>query len=138
MPPDYSRPAPAPASFSLARHSGLLALRLTAGGSLLCWYGVREALGAWAHIWQKSPWSLPSQLSALGFPAALPLALSLVGLTLLGSLFIVLGLLTRLSAIILGLVAIATACLYTAYPEIEEKALLYTGLCLASVWEKTA
>ena len=131
MPPDYSRSAPATASFPLARHAGLLVLRLTAGGSLLCWYGFREVTGAWSHIWHKTPWALPGQLAVLGFPFSLPLGLLLVCFTLLGAAFIILGLLTRLSAAILGLVSVTTAFLYTAYPEIEEQALLYTGLCLA-------
>ena len=131
MLPDYPRPAPTASSSPLARHCGLLVLRLTAGGSLLFWYGGREAMGAWSHVWQKTPWALPGQLTALGFPAGLTLALLLVSLVLLGSLFIILGLLTRLSAITLGLVSLTTAFLYTAFPEIEEQALLYTGICLA-------
>ncbi len=132
MPLDYTRSAaPVPASHSFTRHLGLLLLRLTAGGSLLIWYGWREGLSAWSHVWHKTPWAIPGQLATLGFPLPLALAITLVVLTLLGSLFIMLGLLTRLSALALGLVAAVTALLYTAYPEIEEQALLYTGLCLA-------
>jgi uncharacterized membrane protein YphA (DoxX/SURF4 family) len=131
MPLDYSRPASVVPPPSLARNFGLLLLRLTAGGSLLFWYGGREALTAWSHIWHKTPWGLPAQLNTLGFPLALPIGLTLVILTLLGSFFMVIGLLTRLSSIAMGLVATVTAFLFTAHPEIEEQALLYTGLCFA-------
>lgn len=131
MPPDYSRSAPAAAPPALSRQLGLLLLRLTAGTSLLFWYGGREALAAWSHIWHKTPWTLPGQLAALGFPLAWPVAVFLVILTLLGSAFVILGLLTRLSAFALGLTATVTALLFTAHPAIEEHALLYAGLCFA-------
>lgn len=129
---DYSRPAPTTVrSTPMTRHLGLLLLRLTAGLSLLCWYGGREALAAWSNIWHKTSWALPGQLVTLGFPLAWPLAVFLVILTLLGSVFIILGLLTRLSALALGMTAAITALLFTAHPTIEEHALLYAGLCFA-------
>ena len=128
---DYSRSAPAAAPTPITRHLGLLLLRLTAGGSLLFWYGGRQAITGWNHIWHKTPWDLLGQLTALGFPLSLTVGIFLVILTILGSTFIMLGLLTRLSAMALGMVGAVTALLYTAYPEIEEQALLYTGLCLA-------
>lgn len=131
MPLDYSRPAPVVPPLSVARNAGLLLLRLTCGGSLLFWYGAREALNAWSHIWHKTPWGLPAQLTTLGFPLALPTALTLVVLSLMASVFIVIGLLTRISSVAISLVAAVTAVLFTAYPEIEEKALLYAGLCFA-------
>ena len=128
---DYSRSAPATAPTSITRHLGLLLLRFTAGGSLLFWYGGRQAITGWNHIWHKTPWALPGQLAGLGFPLSLTVSIFLVILTILGSTFIMLGLLTRLSAIAMGVVAAVTALLFTAYPEIEEQALLYTGLCFA-------
>lgn len=131
MPLDYTRPAPAVPAPALARNFGLLLLRLTAGGSLLFWYGGREGLAAWSHIWHKTPWGLPGQLTTLGFPLALPVGFTLVILTLLGAFFMVIGFLTRLSSVAMGLIALVTAFLFTAYPDIEEEALLYTGLCFA-------
>lgn len=131
MTTDYSRTAPVASTNAATRHLGLLILRLTAGGSLLFWYGGRQALVGWSHIWHKTPWALPGQLTSLGFPLGVPTAIFLVVLTLLGSLFVMIGLLTRLSALSLGLVASVTALLFTAHPAIEEPAILYTGLCLA-------
>ncbi len=128
---DYSRAPTTTSTATTARHLGLLLLRLTAGGSLLCWYSGRQALLGWSHLWQKTPWELPGQLTTLGFPLALPLAVFLVILTFAGALFMILGLLTRLSAILIAVVAAVTAILFTAYPVVEERALLYTGLCLA-------
>ena len=132
MPPDYPRSAPAAVPPpSTARQLGLLLLRITAGTSLLFWYGGREALSAWSHLWQKTPWALPGQLATLGFPLAWAVATFLVLLVLIGSSFIILGLLTRLSALALGLTAGVTALLFTAHPAVEEHALLYAGLCFA-------
>jgi uncharacterized membrane protein YphA (DoxX/SURF4 family) len=130
MPIDYNRPAPASPARSFARHLGLLGLRLVTGTALQVWHGWREGLLAWSHLWHKTAWDLPAQLAALGFPFSIALAGFLVITTLLGSVLLVLGLLTRLSAVVLAVLAVITAVLYAAYPMVAELAVLYAGACL--------
>lgn len=127
---EYNRPVPPVPSANVARNLGLLVLRLATGGALLYWHGWKGSLAAWSHIWHKTTWDLPGQLATLGFPIPLPLGLTLVVTALLGSLFLILGLLTRLSAVLLALLAVITALLYRAHPGIAEMAVLYTGACL--------
>ena len=136
MPPEYPRPAPVAAKVaqSFARSMGLLTLRLVTGGALLFWRAWAQAEGAWSFIWQKTPWDLPQNLSAMGFPLALPLGLALVLLVLVSALFLMIGLLTRLSALILATLAIVASALYHAYPAAAETAVLYAGACLACAW----
>lgn len=136
MPPDYTRPAPAASKVaqSFARSMGLLTLRLVTGGALLFWHAWAQAHQAWSSIWHKTPWDLPSTLAAMGFPLAFPLALALVLLLLLSSSFLMIGLLTRLSALLLATLAIIASALYHAYPAIAETAVLYAGAGLASAW----
>jgi uncharacterized membrane protein YphA (DoxX/SURF4 family) len=130
MTTDYPRSSPAQVP-RLSLHVGLLVLRITTGGSLIAWHVAREGIGGWAHIWDKTSWTLPVALASLGFPVALPLAISLVVITLLGSFFMMLGLLTRLSAFVLMALAIVTALLYHAFPATAQLAVLYAGSFLA-------
>lgn len=134
-PSPVHRPTPAvsPATVglpSLMRATGLLVLRLAAGLSLLGWHGWREAYGAWFHLWRKTSWSFPSTLGAMGFPWPVPSAVTLVAIGVLCSVFLVLGLLTRVSAILLGTAAVTAAFLYKAYPDRAEKYLLYAAIYL--------
>jgi len=131
MPFEYTRATPAAPSFLISRQLGLLLLRLTAGGSLLYWHAGGQIPAAWSHIWHKTPWELPGQLASLGFPLPLPLAILAILLVLLGALGLVVGLLTRLSAILLGIITGLTALLYFHYPAILEPAILLSGLCFA-------
>lgn len=136
MPPDYTRAAPAASAAkvaqSLARSIGLLTLRLVTGGALLFWHGWSQGRSAWSHIWQKTPWDLPGVLAAMGFPLSLALAFALVLIVLLSASFLMIGLLTRLSALLLASLAIIASALYHAYPGIAETAVLYAGAGLTS------
>ena len=127
---DYSRTTPAQAP-KWAHHVGVLILRVATGGSLIAWHCAPKAMAGWAHIWDKTPWPFPDELANMGFPMALPLALSLVVITLLGSIFIILGLLTRPMAFVLAVFSIVTALLYHSYPTTAPMAVLYAGSFLA-------
>src|SRR6187402_1706838 len=102
MPLEYNRPAPPPPSLHPARQLGLWVLRLATGGTLIFWHGWREATAGWSHLWHKTEWALPGQLGSLGFPVPLALSLVLVVVSLLGAAFLILGLLTRSSAVLLA------------------------------------
>jgi hypothetical protein len=130
MPIEYTR-APAAVSPQISRQIGLLVLRLTVGGSLLYWQISRQLPAAWSHIWQKTEWELPGQLAGLGFPLPLPLAIALILLVFLTAMAIMLGLLTRLSAVLLSSVCVITALLYRHYPQVVQPALLLAGACCA-------
>ncbi|MES2708394.1 MAG: DoxX family protein [Verrucomicrobiota bacterium] len=128
----YRTPSTHPQGFSsLLQAVGLLLLRLTAGLSLLVWHGWREAFGAWLHLWRKTAWPFPETLKSLGFPWPLPVGVALVVIGVFCSIFLVLGLLTRVSAALLGTAAVTSAILYQAYPDRAEKYLLYAGAYLA-------
>lgn len=125
----YRTPPVHPPGFqSLLQALGLLLLRLTAGLNLLLWHGWRETFGAWLHLWRKNPWPLPETLGSLGFPWPLPVAVALVVIAVFSSIFLILGLLTRISAALMAVAAITSAVLYQAYPERAEKYLLYAGI----------
>lgn len=131
MPLEYNRPAPPAPSVHPARQLGLLVLRLTTGGTLILWHAWREAAAGWSHLWHKSPWTLPTHLAELGFPFPLAVSIALVVTAFLGAIFVLLGLLTRSSSVLLATLAMATAFLYAAYPATAEIAVLYAGACLA-------
>lgn len=124
----YRTPPSHPQGFqALLQASGLLLLRLTVGLNLLIWHGWRESFGAWLHLWRKTPWAFPETLASLGFPWPIPVAVTLVTVGVLGSIFLILGLLTRISATVLATAAVTAAILYQAYPDRSEKYLLYAG-----------
>lgn len=131
MPLEYNRPAPPAPSLHPARQLGLLVLRWATGGTLIFWHAWREATAGWSYLWHKTTWSLPAQIGNLGFPAPLAVSIALVVIALLGAVFVMLGLLTRSSAALLALLAMATAFLYSAYPSVAENAVHYAGSCLA-------
>lgn len=131
MPLDYSRPAPAAPPADPLRHIGLLVLRLVTGGTLLLWHAGREAVTGWKYLWYKTPWDLPGQLGILGFPAPLAVGLGAVIVCLFGAAFLVLGLLTRISALLICSLSVITAILYAAYPVVAESAVLLAGASLA-------
>ena len=130
MPIEYTR-APTAVSSPLSRQIGLLILRITVGGSLLYWQISRQLPAAWSHIWHKTEWELPGQLAGLGFPLPFPLAIALILLVLLTALAIMLGLLTRLSSVLLSSVCFITALLYRHYPLVVQPAVLLGGACCA-------
>ncbi len=115
---EYYRTPPVhpPGFHSLLQALGLLLLRITAGLSLLTWHGWRETFGAWLHLWRKTTWSFPETLGSLGFPWPIPFAVALVIIGVLCSIFLILGLLTRISAALLGVAAITSAILYPPEP----------------------
>ncbi len=131
MPLDHSRPASSPPSPSILLNLGLLVLRIVAGSCLLAAHGWEAGRAAWSHIWHKTPWGLPGQLADLGFPFSLPLGIAMILLTLLGGLFLILGLLSRSSALVMGLMTLMAALLYRAFPSAAETAVLYTGIFVA-------
>lgn len=128
----YRSPQSAPPGF-LTRSIPLLVLRLSAGLSLLLWHGWRETFGAWLLLWRKTPWAFQETVAARGFPAPLPLSIALVIIGVLGSVFLILGLLTRVSSALLCVGAVTAAALYQADPDRAEKYLLYAAVYLVLV-----
>ncbi|MDB6069271.1 MAG: hypothetical protein JWL81_442 [Verrucomicrobiales bacterium] len=132
MPLEYSRPPqPAPPAPSLLRNLGLMALRITLGAPLLFCHAWPQGRAGWSHLWYKTPWELPPQLTSLGFPLPLAIALTLTVLAIIGSLFILIGLLTRTSAAVLSAISLLSAFLYNAYPAVAEVSFLYGGAFIA-------
>lgn len=131
MPLDYSRPTPAAPPADPLRHIGLLVLRLVTGCTLMIWHAGREAAAGWLHLWYKTSWDLPGQLGMLGFPVPLAVGIGAVIICLLGATFIILGLLTRVSALLICSLSVITAILYAAFPVVAESAVLLAGASLA-------
>lgn len=114
----------------LVRDAGLLLLRLAAASSLILWHGMTEGQGAWDHVWKKTPWIFRDSMDGLGFPFATPVSIAAVCAGLLGSLFIAIGLLSRVSAIVLLVCAVTGALLYVNYPAQSEALGLYAVIYL--------
>lgn len=126
---DYYRQPPTTLPVALVRDSCLLILRLTAGGVLLMFHW-REALAAWQFVWHKQPWDYLESIRASAFPLPEAVACGSTVLGLLCAVFIVTGMLTRISALVLLALTAVTFFLYMWVPVVAEVTMLYGGLLL--------
>lgn len=130
---DYSRNPHAPPSGLFIRDAGLLILRWCAGLGLIYFHAWDEGALGWKHVWQKEPWAYAVEIAERGFPLPEVVAAASVAAATLGSLFLVSGLLCRVSALVLLACTLCAIFLYGRVPEPGEKLLLYAAIYLVLV-----
>ena len=130
---DYSRTPHAPPPGLLIRDAGLLILRWCAGVALIVFHAWDEGVLGWKHVWQKEPWAYAVEIADRGFPLPEVVAAVTVVAAMLGSLFLVSGLLCRVSALVLLACTLCAVFLYGRLPETGEKLLLYAAIYLVLV-----
>ena len=90
-------------------HVSLLVLRLGAVAILVFYHLWAEGHAAWEFLWRQQPWPLIGTLDSSKFPYPKILAVAAAGICTLASVTIVLGFLTRLSALLI--VCVLTAAI---------------------------
>jgi uncharacterized membrane protein YphA (DoxX/SURF4 family) len=130
---DYNR-SPLASSAGLAvRDTGLLILRWCAGLALIVYHAWNEGERAWKHVWQKEPWAFAVEVAERGFPLPQAVAVAAVAAAMLGSVFLITGLLCRISAVVLLAITLCGLFLYGGVPELAERLSLYAGIYLVLV-----
>src|SRR5688572_30296675 len=98
---DFNHSPHAPPSGSVIHDAGLLILRWCAGLTLIFMHALEEGTRGWGHVWHKEPWAFAAEITDRGFPFPQAVAIAAVVAAMLGSIFVVLGLLCRVSALVL-------------------------------------
>ena len=130
---DYSRTPHAPPPGLLLRDVGLLILRWCAGLALLFFHAWEQGVLGWKHVWQKEPWAFAVEMADRGFPLPEVVAAVVVVAAALGSVFLLTGLLCRVSAAVLLVCSLCALFLYDKVPDTAEKLILYSGIYLVLV-----
>ena len=125
---DFYRSPHAPPSGSVINDAGLLILRWCAGLTLISMHALDEGVRGWGHIWHKEAWPFAAEIADRGFPFPQAVAIAAVVIAVLGSAFIVLGLLCRVSALSLLACTLCALFLYGRVPDVAERLSLYAGI----------
>jgi uncharacterized membrane protein YphA (DoxX/SURF4 family) len=127
---DHYRNPHVPPPGLLIRDVGLLILRWCAGLALILFHAWDEVIAGWKHVWEKTAWPYAVEIAERGFPLPEAVAFASAVAALLGSMFLVSGLLCRISALILLLSTTVAIFLYGRVPDLGEKLVLYAGIYL--------
>lgn len=130
---DYSRPAPAQNQASFFHDAGLLILRWAAGFTLMFLHAREEGVRGWGHVWHKEPWPFAAEMADRGFPLPQAVAVAAVAIAMAGSVFLITGLLCRVSALLLLGCSLCGLFLYGGLPDLAERLWLYSGVYAALV-----
>ena len=130
---DYNRPATAPHPVSFFHDAGLLVLRWAAGFTLIFLHAREEGVRGWGHVWHKEPWAFATEMAERGFPLPQAVAVAAVAVAMAGSVFLITGLLCRVSALLLLACSLCGLFLYGRLPEVAERLWLYSGVFAALV-----
>jgi uncharacterized membrane protein YphA (DoxX/SURF4 family) len=125
---EYYRNPQAPSAGHLVRDTGLLVLRVGVGLVLGIYHAWREVLLGWNFVWKKQSWLLAQTVEDFGLPVPKILACAAAVVMALGAVGLVLGVLSRLSALLL-LACAVVGLLFTIADPIGEKLLLYAVAC---------
>ena len=126
---DYHRNPHAPPPGLLIRDAGLLILRISVGLALIAFHAWDEGVRGWKHLWYKEgPWAWAAEVSERGFPLPEAVAATSVAVAMLGSVFLLTGLLCRLSSAVLLAGALCGLFLYGKVPEMAERLALYAAV----------
>src|SRR5258708_35772790 len=85
----------------VAANFGHLFLRVSAGIMIFYIHGLHKLEGWIAYLQQGTPWTLAEEVAGMHFPAPLASAVAATLVQLICSLFIIVGLFTRINAILL-------------------------------------
>lgn len=125
---DFNRSPHAPPSGSVIHDTGLLILRWCAGLTLIFMHALDEGIRGWGHVWYKEPWEFVAEITERGFPFPQGVAIAAVAAAMLGSVFLVAGLLCRVSAFTLLACTLCGLFLYGRVPDIAERLALYAAI----------
>lgn len=116
---DFYRNPHAPPPGLVLRDIGLLILRLGVATLIISFHAISQSMAGWAFFWKQAPWPLLDFIQAQGVPIPQLFAVLTVLILALGSLGILFGVLTRLSAFLLLLVVIGGIIFLFAAPRSE-------------------
>ena len=125
---DHYRNPHLPSPGLLIRDAGLFILRWCAGLALAFFHAWDEVMAGWKHVWEKAAWPYAAEIAERGFPLPVAVAVASAVIALLGSIFLITGLLCRASALVLLVCTIMGIFLYWRIPETGEKLMLYAGI----------
>lgn len=127
---DYYRNPHAPPPGYFLRDIGLLVLRWFTGIALIVYHAREEVVAGWQYVWHKVPWPYAAEIAERGFPLPQAVAVASAVAAMLGSAFLVTGLLCRVSALVLLVCTLCAFFLYARVPAVAEKLVLYAGIYL--------
>lgn len=122
---DYHRNPQAPTPGLLIRDAGLLLLRIGVASLLITYHGWDQAIAGWKHLWQQQPWPFLDVITKYGLPIPQVIAVLSVLIIVLCSLGLFFGVVARLSAALL-LVLAAGAISLNFWDPIAEKFWIYS------------
>jgi len=125
---DFNRSPHVPPAGSVIHDAGLLILRWCAGLTLIIMHAREEGIRGWGHVWHKEPWTFAAEITERGFPFPQAVAIAAVIAAIIGSAFIVTGLLCRVSALVLLACTMCGLFLYGRVPDIAERLALYAAI----------
>ena len=126
---DFHRQPNAPPDGISLHDAGLLILRWGAGVSLMLYHAWDDGVRGWKHLWYKEgPWAWAAEVSERGFPLPEAVAATSVAVAMLGSVFLLTGLLCRLSSAVLLAGTLCGLFLYGKVPEMAERLALYAAV----------
>lgn len=79
---------------------GVIPLRIGAGATLLYMHAWQEAVSAWQHLWNQTPWYAPGTLTTAGLPLPEVLATAAATVAAFTAVSWILGFATRFAAFI--------------------------------------
>jgi len=112
---------------------GLLLLRLVTGTSMIVHYSWAMVYRGWRHFWQQEEWTMINAASELSLPQPIIWAVAVSLILFFGSIFLIAGLLGRITS---GLLLVCTiGLLYAAmsqpgFSHYAEICILYSGIFL--------
>lgn len=111
-----------------------LAVRIAAGALMLYHHGWHKVVDAGRYFVEGVPWLLVAEVQEVGFPLPLPSALFATAAQALGSLFVIAGLLTRISGLFVASTLPVAIFANIRFGEDPQLPLLYLCLFLVVVW----
>jgi uncharacterized membrane protein YphA (DoxX/SURF4 family) len=117
-------------------HTGLFLMRAIAGASMIAHHAWAMVYTGWLHFWRGDPWLLVTAAEKIALPQPLVFAVVFSLILFVGSVFLVCGLLGRLtpSALLLASVAILYIAFSKGITEYIETCIVYSAIfvCLAA------
>ncbi len=107
------------------RDYALLVLRVGMALAFLLFHGIRGLLRAWQYGAEGTAWGWVSFIEGKGLPLPGLVAIVFAVVAALGALLLMAGLLTRLTALVLGMGVFVVLGLHFGQPEMCERLLLY-------------
>jgi putative oxidoreductase len=118
----------------MAASSGLLFFRVSAGLMIFYIHGLHKLEGWIAYLQHGTPWILAEEVEGMHFPAPIALAVAATLVQFICSLFIIVGLFTRINAALL-LCALSGAILQNLLADRDPQlAILYSLVVLTIVF----